>query len=247
MIDFQSVRSVAVLTGAGISAESGVPTFRGEDGLWRQYRVEDLATPQAFRRNPTLVWEWYDWRRELISNCQPNQAHLTLAEMEQALPDFALITQNVDGLHRRAGSQKVVEFHGNLWDVRCVAEGTVREYLDVPLPEVPPRCRCGALLRPNVVWFGESLPAGAIAAAQEVAMSCDLMLVIGTSGVVQPAASVPLWAKQGGAYVIEINVQRTPISTYADEVILGPAAVEVPKLWAQWLRRERSAERRGTL
>jgi NAD-dependent deacetylase len=234
MMDFQSVRSVAVLTGAGISAESGVPTFRGEDGLWRQYRVEDLATPQAFRRNPTLVWEWYDWRRELIANCQPNQAHLTLAEMEQALPDFTLITQNVDGLHRRAGSQKVVEFHGNLWDVRCVAEGTVREYLDVPLPEVPPRCQCGALLRPNVVWFGESLPAGAIAAAQEVAMSCDLMLVIGTSGVVHPAASMPLWAKRGGAYLVEINVQRTPISTYADEVILGQAAVEVPNLWAKW-------------
>ena len=234
MIELQSVRSVAVLTGAGISAESGVPTFRGKDGLWRQYRVEDLATPEAFRRNPTLVWEWYDWRRELIANCQPNQAHLTLAEMEKALPDFTLITQNVDGLHRRAGSQDVVEFHGNLWNVRCVAEGTVREYRDVPLPEVPPRCQCGALLRPNVVWFGEPLPAGAIAAAQEAAMSCDLMLVIGTSGVVHPAASVPLWAKQGGAYLIEINMQRTPISTYADEVILGPAAVEVPKLWAEW-------------
>jgi len=240
MTDFQSVRSVAVLTGAGISAESGVPTFRGKDGLWRHYRVEDLATPEAFRRNPTLVWEWYDWRRELIANCQPNQAHLILAEMEKALPDFTLITQNVDGLHRRAGSQKVVEFHGNLWDVRCVAgtaqqcRGTVREYRDVPLPEVPPRCQCGALLRPNVVWFGEPLPAGAIAAAQEAAMSCDLMLVIGTSSVVHPAASVPLWAKQGGAYLIEINVQRTTISTYADEVILGPAAVEVPKLWAEW-------------
>jgi NAD-dependent deacetylase len=234
MMDFQSVRSMAVLTGAGISAESGVPTFRGKDGLWRQYRAEDLATPEAFRRNPTLVWEWYDWRRELIANCQPNQAHLILAEMEKALPDFTLIAQNVDGLHRRAGSQKVVEFHGNLWDVRCVTEGTVREYRDVPLPAVPPRCQCGALLRPNVVWFGEPLPAGAIAAAQEAAMSCDLMLVIGTSGVIHPAASVPLWAKQGGAYLIEINVQRTPISTYADEVILGPAAVEVPKLWAKW-------------
>lgn len=233
-MDFQSVRSVAVLTGAGISAESGVPTFRGEDGLWRHYRVEDLATPEAFRRNPTLVWEWYDWRRELIANCQPNQAHLTLTEMEKALLDFTLITQNVDGLHRRAGSQKVVELHGNLWDVRCVAEGTVREYRAVPLPEVPPRCQCGALLRPNVVWFGEPLPAGAIAAAQEAAMSCEVMLVIGTSGVVHPAASMPLWAKQGGAYLIEINLQRTPISAYADEVILGPAAVEAPKLWAEW-------------
>jgi NAD-dependent deacetylase len=234
MIDFWSVKSVAVLTGAGISAESGVPTFRGKDGLWRHYRVEDLATPEAFHRNPTLVWEWYDWRRELIANCQLNQAHLTLAEMEKALPEFTLITQNVDGLHRRAGSQKVIELHGNLWDVRCVAEWTVHEYRDVPLPEVPPRCQCGALLRPNVVWFGEPLPARAIAAAQEAAMGCDLMLVIGTSGVVHPAASVPFWAKQGGAYLIEINVQRTPISTYADEVILGPAAVEVPKLWAKW-------------
>ena len=230
----KTATSVVALTGAGVSAESGIPTFRGPEGLWQHYKPEDLATPQAFARDPRLVWEWYDWRRELIANCQPNQAHLTLAEMEKALPDFTLITQNVDGLHRRAGSQKVVEFHGNLWDVRCVAEGTVLEYRDVPLPEVPPRCQCGALLRPNVVWFGEPLPAGAIAAAQEAATSCDLILVIGTSGVVHPAASVPLWAKQKGAYVIEFNLQRTPISAYADEVILGPAAVEVPKLWAEW-------------
>ncbi len=235
-MDFRDVKSVAVLTGAGVSAESGVPTFRGEDGLWRRYRAEDLASPQAFRSNPTLVWEWYDWRRRLIANCQPNPAHLTLAEMEKALPVFTLITQNVDGLHRLAGSQKVIELHGNLWNVRCVAEGTVRECRDVPLLEVPLRCPCGALLRPDVVWFGEPLPAGALVAAQEAVLSCDLMLVIGTSGVVHPAASLPLWAKQGGAYLIEINVQPTPISAYADEVILGPAAVELPKLWATWCK-----------
>lgn len=225
---------VAVLTGAGISAESGVPTFRGEKGLWRQYRPEELATPQAFARNPKLVWEWYDWRRRLIARCEPNAAHRTLAEMEEFFPHFTLITQNVDGLHQAAGSKRVLELHGNIWWVRCTAEGIVSENREVPLREIPPRCKCGALLRPEVVWFGEPLPAHVLEAAYRASQRCDVMLVIGTSAVVQPAASLPIVALQKGAHVIEINPQETPLSPLVYRAIRGPAAVELPKLWAEW-------------
>jgi NAD-dependent deacetylase len=225
--------SIAVLTGAGISAESGVPTFRGEDGLWRQYRAEELATPGAFHRTPALVWEWYDWRRGLIAGCEPNAAHHTLVQMEKHCQDFVLITQNVDGLHQRAGSRRVVQLHGNIWQVRCIAENSVFENHDVPLPQVPPSCSCGAFLRPHVVWFGEALDPGILAEAFRAVERCQLMLVIGTSAVVQPAASMPMMAKGSGAYVIEINIERTPLSAWADEVILGPAAEELPKLWSR--------------
>jgi NAD-dependent deacetylase len=230
-VSYQRYEPVVVLTGAGISAESGVPTFRGEDGLWRQYRAEELATPSAFERNPTLVWEWYDWRRGLIARCEPNAAHQALAEMESGFRDFVLVTQNVDGLHQRAGSGQVVQLHGNIWQVRCTAEGTIFDREDVPLSEIPPRCSCGALLRPHVVWFGEPLEADVLAAAYRAAERCRLMLVVGTSAVVQPAASLPVIAKQRGAYVIEFNMDQTPLSSLADEVILGPAAEEVPRLW----------------
>lgn len=226
--------SLAVLTGAGISAESGVPTFRGEAGLWRNFRPEELATPASFRRDPTLVWEWYEWRRGLIGDCQPNAAHHTLVEMERTIPHFTLITQNVDGLHRLAGSRRVVELHGNVWRMRCTRQGSVTERRDHPLPKLPPRCECGALLRPDVVWFGESLPPEALQMAFEAARFCRVMLVIGTSGVVEPAASLPRLAQESGARVVEINVAATPISRYADETILGPAAVELPRLWARW-------------
>jgi NAD-dependent deacetylase len=228
-----SCASVTVLTGAGISAESGVPTFRGEDGLWRQHRAEDLATPHAFSSDPNLVWEWYDWRRGLIASCEPNAAHRTLVEMERDCEDFTLVTQNVDGLHRRAGSESIVELHGNIWQVRCTADGSVSVNQDVPLLEVPPRCACGALLRPHVVWFGESLDREVLEVSYRAAEWGDLMLVIGTSAVVQPAASLPSIAKRNGAYLIELNVERTPLSPYADEVILGPAAQELPRLWAR--------------
>lgn len=225
---------LAVLTGAGISAESGVPTFRGEAGLWRNFRPEELATPAAFRRAPALVWEWYEWRRGLIGQCRPNAAHHTLVEMEQAIPHFTLITQNVDGLHRLAGSRRVIELHGNIWRMRCTRQGSITDRRDHPLSEIPPRCECGALLRPDVVWFGENLPPEALQAAFDAAQSCQVMLVIGTSGVVEPAALLPRVAQGSGARVIEINVEATPISRDADETILGPAAVELPRLWARW-------------
>jgi NAD-dependent deacetylase len=222
-----------VLTGAGISAESGVPTFRGEDGLWHRYRAEELATPQAFGREPTLVWEWYDWRRGLIAGCEPNAAHRVLVKMERSCEDFTLITQNVDDLHHRAGSERAVRLHGSIWQLRCTSEGTVSDNHEVPLRPLPPLCPCGALLRPHVVWFGERLDPRVLSAVYEAAKRCDLMLVVGTSAVVQPAASLPVIAKSKGAYLIEVNLERTPLSRYADEVVLGPAAEELPKLWSR--------------
>ncbi len=224
---------VVALTGAGVSAESGVPTFRGEEGLWRDFRPEELATPAAFQRDPKLVWEWYNWRREMIAPCAPNAAHETLAQMEAELPDFCVVTQNVDGLHQVAGNERVLELHGNIWRVRCETCVTSMENHRVPLPEIPPRCpACGGLLRPDVVWFGESLPQAVLEAAWEVAASCRLMLVIGTSALVQPAASLPIIARQNGARLIEVNPSETPLSSHAHEVLRGPAAELLPDWWA---------------
>jgi NAD-dependent deacetylase len=225
----QEARRVVVLTGAGVSAESGIPTFRGADGLWRRHRAEDLATPEAFGRDPRLVWEWYAWRRELIAARRPNAAHEAIAALETHVPEFLLVTQNVDGLHRRAGSRRIVELHGNLWRVRCVAEGAVTENLEVPLPSLPPRCACGALLRPDVVWFGEALPTDAIRQAYDAVESCEVMLVVGTSALVQPAASLPMIAKAHGAYTVEVNLEPTPVASYADESHHGKAGEVLPR------------------
>jgi len=236
------VRSFAVLTGAGISAESGVPTFRGEDGLWHTYRAEDLATPEAFDRDPHLVWEWYDWRRGLIAGCRPNAAHHTLAQMERRLDDLTLSTQNVDGLHQMAGSRNVVELHGNIWRMRCT-QGCQPPWEDRTVPlalagGALPRCpNCGSLARPDIVWFGESLPGEALTAALAAAQRCQVMLVVGTSALVQPAASLPLFALRRGAYVVEINTQPTQLSDAAHEVIREPAASALPRWWQTWQRR----------
>ncbi|MFQ5586825.1 MAG: NAD-dependent deacetylase [Thermodesulfobacteriota bacterium] len=224
----EEARSVAVLTGAGVSAESGVPTFRGEEGLWRNYRAEELATPQAFARDPALVWEWYNMRREALADIKPNPAHTALAALEGRVEDFTLITQNVDGLHAMGGSRNIVELHGNIWRVRCTGCGTVTENRDVPIA-IPPSCSdCGSLLRPHIVWFGEMLPDDAITAAYAALERCDMMLVIGTSGVVQPAASMASVAKGAGAYVVEVNIEETPNTTVVDRTIVGKAAEVVP-------------------
>ena len=223
-------RRVAVLTGAGVSAESGVPTFRGADGLWRRHRAEDLATPEAFQRDPKLVWEWYDWRRQLVARCEPNPAHQAIAHLERQFPEFLLITQNVDGLHPRAGSVRMVELHGSLWRVRCLAEGKTTEHLEVPLPSLPPRCGCGGLLRPDVVWFGEPLPEQALQRAFRAAETSDVFLVVGTSAVVQPAASLPAIARRHGAYVVEVNLEPTDLSSRADESHHGKAGEILPRL-----------------
>ncbi|OGL44795.1 MAG: NAD-dependent deacylase [Candidatus Schekmanbacteria bacterium RBG_16_38_11] len=226
----KSARSVVVLTGAGISAESGVPTFRGEEGLWRKYRAEELATPYAFERDPKLVWEWYDWRRQLISKCLPNPGHYAIANLEALYKDFLLITQNVDGLHRKAGSKKLREIHGNIWRVRCTKEGRVEENLEVPLKTIPPACKCGAILRPHIVWFGESLDMEDIQTSYEAIGKCDLFFTIGTSVVVQPAASFAMMAKSMGAYVVEINKDPTPVSEQVDVSLLGKAGEILPEL-----------------
>jgi NAD-dependent deacetylase len=213
----QSAKSVCLITGAGISAESGIPTFRGEEGLWKTYRAEQLATPMAFIQDPKLVWEWYDWRRGIIASKDPNAGHLVLAEWEELFSDFTLITQNIDGLHQRAGSQNVIELHGNIWKHRCVDENTITENHDVPLEEIPPHCeKCGGLLRPHVVWFGESLDGSILNKSFQLSSSCEVMFSIGTSAVVQPAASLPLSAAEAGAKVIEINPDPTPLTGSAD-------------------------------
>ena len=227
-----SARNVTVLTGAGISADSGVPTFRGADGLWRNFRAEDLATPEAFERDPRLVWEWYNWRRELISTKQPNPAHIALVELECRMREtFWLITQNVDGLHRTAGSQRLSEIHGNIWKVRCTGCGVISENREVPLPILPTCRRCQALLRPHIVWFGESLREEDLRRCDQVIQGCDLFLVIGTSGVVYPAAGFASGAKDVGALVIEINLESTPQSDLVDLSLQGRAKDIVPLLF----------------
>ncbi len=225
-----TARNITVLTGAGISADSGVPTFRGADGFWRQYRAEDLATPDAFARDPKLVWEWYNWRRELIATKQPNAAHRAIVELERRAPAFWLATQNVDGLHRDAGSRKLSEIHGNIWKVRCTHCQAVSENRDVPISILPFCPHCGALLRPHIVWFGESLFAADLQQCSTVLKSCDLLLVIGTSGVVYPAAGFASVAKEAGAYVVEINLDPTPQSSLVDVSLQGRAKDLVPLL-----------------
>jgi NAD-dependent deacetylase len=226
-----SARNVTVLTGAGISADSGVPTFRGADGLWRNFRAEDLATPEAFARDPRLVWEWYNWRRELIATKSPNPAHNTLVALEQRWTNrMWLITQNVDGLHRAAGSQRLSEIHGNIWKVRCTGCGVISENREIPLP-ILPTCRlCHALLRPHIVWFGESLWGEDLRRCDQAIRGCDLLIVIGTSGVVYPAAGFASIAKEVGALVIEINLDNTPQSNLVDLSLQGRAKDLVPLL-----------------
>jgi len=197
-------RYTCALTGAGVSAESGVPTFRDAGGLWEGFRVEEVATPEGFRTNPRRVWRFYNERRRQLRRVRPNRGHYALAEMEKLLPRFTLITQNVDGLHRLAGSHNVIEIHGNLAHVRCTRCARQRDAGGEDLPDEP-RCECGGLLRPAVVWFNECLPAEALTAAEQAIASCDVMLVAGTSGTVQPAASFALWAAEHGAAVIDVN------------------------------------------
>ncbi|HEU4322501.1 MAG TPA: NAD-dependent deacylase [Roseiflexaceae bacterium] len=227
----REARHVAVLTGAGVSAESGIPTFRDAmTGLWAKYDPHELATPDAFRRNPKLVWEWYAWRTELVSGAQPNPGHYALAEIERRVPRFTLITQNVDGLHQRAGSVGVIELHGRLGRLKCFDENTVVEQWQ-DTGEVPPRCpRCGGMLRPDVVWFGELLPRDALEAAVEAAQICDLFLTIGTSAMVEPAASLPRLALDAGADVAVVNPEVETSARPGYYTLGGPSGVVLPAL-----------------
>lgn len=228
----KSASSITVLTGAGVSAASGVPTFRGPQGLWRNYAPEKLATPEAFRSDPKLVWEWYSWRRELIADCLPNAAHTVLAAWSRRYPGFTLITQNVDGLHERAGTVNVIRFHGSIWEVRCwqgCPSSPVRWRDDsVPLPSIPPHCpHCGGLLRPGVVWFGEGIDPDVLARSMK-ATRCDVFLTVGTSAVVHPAASLIFEARSEGAFTVEINPEATPSSAAVDLAIPGKAEEVLP-------------------
>jgi NAD-dependent deacetylase len=226
--------SVAVLTGAGISAESGIPTFRDAlTGLWEKFRPEELATPEAFEANPKLVWDWYAWRRGVVAKAQPNAGHRALADLERQCRghevDFTLVTQNVDGLHREAGSQRVVELHGNIRRVKCFD----RHHPVESWPEgdhVPTCPRCGSLLRPDVVWFGEAMPPEVLATAVAAARTCDVFLCVGTSTVVEPAASLPFLALDSGARVIEVNPQATPLTGRASVSLRGTAGAILPLL-----------------
>ncbi|HVO87563.1 MAG TPA: NAD-dependent deacylase [Casimicrobiaceae bacterium] len=227
-----AARYVAVLSGAGISAESGVPTFRdAQTGLWARYDPRELATPSAFARQPKLVWDWYAERRARLAEVEPNPGHFALAEIERRVAQFLLITQNVDGLHARAGSRALVELHGNIARVKCSRDGTVVDSWDPPADNEPPRCpRCRAFLRPDVVWFEEMLPEDALLRAQDAARACDLMLVVGTSAEVYPAAALPIDAKRSGATIVEVNPYSTPLSSLADFVVRAPSGVALPAL-----------------
>jgi NAD-dependent deacetylase len=222
---------VTALTGAGVSKESGIPTFReAQTGLWQQYDPTELATPEAFQRDPQLVWQWYEWRRGLINQASPNPGHGALAAMEKMVPEFTLITQNVDGFHRLAGSGNLIELHGNIHRNKCFQEDRLVE--EIPAGEdVPPRCpHCGGLLRPDVVWFGEQLPKQALEKAFEAARRAEVFFSVGTSGVVYPAAALPVEAKQHGAVLVEINPQETAFSHMADYSLRGFSGDILPEL-----------------
>lgn len=224
----QNARQVVALTGAGISAESGVPTFRGADGIWKKFKPEELATFDAFIANPQLVWEWYNHRRQLVNEVQPNAGHYALSEMAALFPEFTLITQNVDGLHLRAGSPQVHELHGNINRNRCLKCGAAD--LTADFKEYPPSCKCGGQLRPDVVWFGETLPENILWKSIRAAERADIFFTIGTSGVVQPAASLPIWAKQRGAFLVEINLEPSDISYHCDITYQGKSGEILPQI-----------------
>ncbi|MGB7739016.1 MAG: NAD-dependent deacylase [Steroidobacteraceae bacterium] len=227
----RAAHHVCVLTGAGISAESGVPTFRdAQTGLWARYRPEDLATPEAFARDPQRIWEWYEWRRELVRRVEPNAGHRALVELASMVPRLTLVTQNVDGLHQRAGSTGVIEYHGNILRDRCSAEGTLAGRSSLSITGLPECARCGELLRPDVVWFGEAIPRQALLEADAAAAGCDVFLSIGTASVVYPAAALAESALRSGAKVIEINTEPTALTPLVDVALHGPSGDVLPQL-----------------
>ncbi len=235
-------RRVVVLTGAGISAESGVPTFRTDHGLWEQYRIEDVATPEALDRNPRRVWEFYEARRAAMGRVEPNPGHAALARMESLFEEFTLVTQNVDGLHGRAGSTRVLEVHGSLWRAHCRAGcGRVEDPFPYPAPELPPRCACGDILRPSVVLFGEMLPGDLLTRAMAAARHSDAALSVGTSSSVWPAAGIPLHAAEAGAFTIEVNPMATELTAHFDVSLRGAAGGVLPALVERVLRRRAEA------
>jgi NAD-dependent deacetylase len=228
----RSARALVVVTGSGVSAASGVPTFRGEQGLWRNYRVEDLSTPEAFAHDPKTVWEWYDWRRAALAGCLPNAAHGVLARWS-ARQGFTLITQNVDGLHERAGTANIIRFHGSIWELQGAAECGAPRWEDrtAPLPSLPPACpACGGLARPGVIWFGEAIDMDVLERSSKAAAGADVFLSVGTSSQVYPAAGLLHQAHRAGAFTAEINPGATGASGTVDLAIAAPAEDALPML-----------------
>jgi len=227
----KKANNVLFFTGAGISAESGIPTFRGENGLWKKFRPEELANFDAFMRNPDLVWEWYQYRREIVRKAVPNAAHLAIAEFEKLYNDVTVVTQNVDNLHNRAGSSNVLELHGNIEKNYCVDCGKRYDFVEFPPNKKVPVCEnCGGIVRPDVVWFGEMLPLKIFAEAERKAAQADICFVVGTSAIVYPAVGIAYRAKEFGAYLVEINLARTEFSAEADETFLGKAGEILPEI-----------------
>lgn len=231
----RSSRRVCVLTGSGISAESGVPTFReAQTGLWEKFDPHELATPEAFLRDPTLVWKWYRWRRELVAKAEPNAGHRALVDLASRLDEFTLITQNVDGLHQRAGSKDVIEFHGNIFEDRCFVEGCVISDTSHQADSVPTCPACSGNLRPGVVWFGEAIPESALHRSMNAVSNCDLFFSVGTSSLVWPAAGLAETARASGAGIVEVNPNTTPLSSSSDFCLVGLAGAMLPALLSAW-------------
>ncbi|MGB3477540.1 MAG: NAD-dependent deacylase [bacterium] len=230
----KETKTLFVLTGAGISAESGIPTFRGVDGLWKNYSATDLATPEAFKKDQKMVWEWYHWRQNIISKAEPNPAHYALVALEKKMARFLLLTQNVDNLHRRAGSENVLELHGNIFRTRCLSCGEIADYQKPPetSSNTIPKCTCGGLLRPDVVWFGEAIPQDIWQNSLNFLSQADAALICGTSGIVWPAAALPEIAQHNNTKIIEINLEPTPVSSIVDVSIQGKAGEILPKIVA---------------
>ncbi len=223
-------QSVVAFTGAGMSAESGVPTFRGNEGVWAKFKPDELANLDAFMRNPEMVWEWYIARKRVMGEVKPNPGHLALVEMEKFFPHFVVVTQNIDNLHTRAGSKTVHELHGNIQRNYCMTCGKNYDNEFVLRGPSVPRCTCGGVIRPDVVWFGEMLPEDEWNSAVDACRNADVLISIGTSGVVYPAAGLPLDAKRNGAFLIEINPEPTPLTDYADAFLAGKAGELLPLL-----------------
>jgi len=226
----KNASAVTVVSGAGISAESGVPTFRGKDGIWENQKVEELATLQALNNNPDLFWKFYNWRKKLINDVKPNLGHYALVDFERIYENFLLITQNVDNLHREAGNEKIVELHGNIFDTKCSKCNKIHSEPIAERDQIPACKFCGGQLRPDVVLFGENLQEKKLRDAQEASAGCEIFFSVGTSSIVEPAASLPYLAKANGSYVIEINPEETPLSEHADECLRGPTGKLLPAL-----------------
>ena len=226
-------KSIVFFTGAGISAESGIPTFRGKEGLWNKFKPEELANFDAFIKNPALVWEWYNYRKKIIHEAKPNAAHLTIAEMQNHFKDVTVITQNVDNLHRRAGSKKIFELHGNIERNFCIScKKFHNEELDFSASV--PKCECGGLIRPDVVWFGEYLPEDQFLGGEKAAINSDVFFVVGTSAVVYPAAGLVYTAKASGATIVEINIEETEISSSVNYSYFGKAGEILPRIFEEY-------------